>query len=1227
MRSKRFISAFLLIVFLMQFGLAQFVNIPFTLNVQAASENVSTRYFYDQLDEVSKEFYDAMYNMYVQGIFKVDGDYDLVENGHVTQEQLKEFAKGDKSLLYSMGAARDAFYYDHPEVFYVDFDYLSMRVTTDSSGKYFASLGKGRSDTYLRKGFKKAGEELNEELEETYIDDAINEVDNIVNDIIENVPTTVEEGKNLTVEQIKYVHNKIINTTTYRLDSSNKYVVNEKACTPGYEGFVRTAYGVFVKHESLCEGYSRAMKYVLDKLNIPCVLVYGTYVWTSSDMEQHMWNYVQVDGKWYAIDATFDDPRTSSKLSLDYVQDPSLPKGVDTYENEQFLLVGQDLMSKHREDGVISQANFKFEYPEIEINTYGLVDVSNNQGLDIKILDESLVIDGVEVSQFKISYEGLGVEKAKEKGIYFLYRSWDKNPAESDNSELEGANNWSYVLPDMFPSMLIDSDVGFTMNIGHIPYMQFAVTDVAPGPYKDGMPGSEGLTELQKVKYLNYLGDFDSIISMSDIVYNENGYYVPAPQLSYCTPYFGSCLEPGRTYHVTFGYDEKLVLKDGVEKPNLVWNYYGASASDKNAKVENFQFNDDYTKFEFDFTPSSMWADMGTWYYFQVKGVVGETSNREPVLTKVGAIKYKPCLTSQKASHNWDMFARPTYVSSNITIDAEDGTKQLLDNNTADYRITLVTSEPAKDRAVTMRGLMDEKIKADKAVAGEKEVLATTMWDLDLIVCNKDLVQPERGDKVTISLGFPEGYGPEDEGVIFKAYHYIVEYGEIVGVEEIPCVVTQYGLLITCNSFSPFAIAAVKANSLEVNEDGELVLDDEGNAIVDTSKSVSILQESMDGKVEVDGTQENTVSLKEGETKQIRVTANEGYVIESIEVNGVEKVVETGVETQVISIKYDEISKTGMAINVKYVAKLTQQAEEEAGKKGVTQAETSGEIVPEKEYKLNTQVNGVGGTISGQDEEVYETIKENGESTKQIIVTPDEKYKVSSIKVNGKDISFDTQNDGTVVLSKFVNVKTDINIVVTFEKKDAKVVAKYLEVGTEKVLASEVSQIGKVDEDYTTINKIDEINTSNTNKYELVKVEGKEAGKYLYDEQVVTYWYKKIESKVVIKYIDESNGNEIAAEEYLNGYAGDKYTINPKEFDGYTFSSCIGQIQGEFTEEQKEVVLCYEVSTEQDIQEPSEDKNDVQENVDTSDINIILNIMIVALSIFGIIARKKVLSK
>lgn len=61
------------------------------------------------------------------------------------------------------------------------------------------------------------------------------------------------------------------------------------------------SYGALVNRKAVCDGYAKAYKYILERLGIPSVIV-------SSDSMNHAWNMVRVDGKYYHVDATWDDP-------------------------------------------------------------------------------------------------------------------------------------------------------------------------------------------------------------------------------------------------------------------------------------------------------------------------------------------------------------------------------------------------------------------------------------------------------------------------------------------------------------------------------------------------------------------------------------------------------------------------------------------------------------------------------------------------------------------------------------------------------------------------------------------------------------------------------------------------------------------------------------------------------------------------------------------------------
>ena len=96
------------------------------------------------------------------------------------------------------------------------------------------------------------------------------------------------------------VHDYIIYNCEYHL--STKYKEDE-----------HNAYGALVDRKAVCDGYARAADLLLKICGIETKIVYGMCsedlaVFGSEDYEEnHAWNLVKIDGKWYHIDITWDD--------------------------------------------------------------------------------------------------------------------------------------------------------------------------------------------------------------------------------------------------------------------------------------------------------------------------------------------------------------------------------------------------------------------------------------------------------------------------------------------------------------------------------------------------------------------------------------------------------------------------------------------------------------------------------------------------------------------------------------------------------------------------------------------------------------------------------------------------------------------------------------------------------------------------------------------------------
>lgn len=69
-----------------------------------------------------------------------------------------------------------------------------------------------------------------------------------------------------------------------------------------------SSYGALVNGEAACEGYSKAAKLLFDMTGIESALVSGISNNYDGEEGSHMWNAVKIDGEFYYLDCTWDDP-------------------------------------------------------------------------------------------------------------------------------------------------------------------------------------------------------------------------------------------------------------------------------------------------------------------------------------------------------------------------------------------------------------------------------------------------------------------------------------------------------------------------------------------------------------------------------------------------------------------------------------------------------------------------------------------------------------------------------------------------------------------------------------------------------------------------------------------------------------------------------------------------------------------------------------------------------
>ena len=133
-------------------------------------------------------------------------------------------------------------------------------------------------------------------VNKVYSEEEISEINTVVDSILKEKVTNSMPTR----EKIKVIHDYIIDHTEYdKLKYENKSDTTYKS---------NTAYGVLIEGYGTCNGYADAMAIFLNKLNVINYKI-------SND--EHIWNLVFLDGKWYHLDLTWDDPISDNNVNRD----------------------------------------------------------------------------------------------------------------------------------------------------------------------------------------------------------------------------------------------------------------------------------------------------------------------------------------------------------------------------------------------------------------------------------------------------------------------------------------------------------------------------------------------------------------------------------------------------------------------------------------------------------------------------------------------------------------------------------------------------------------------------------------------------------------------------------------------------------------------------------------------------------------------------------------------
>lgn len=290
----------------------------------AGTYEYNNRYYYSQLDNYSKIIYDAIANnienlKYGNYVININGDFTTLLSQSDGQSKLKNYYDD----------AINAINLDVPNLFYIDFSKMYLNIETTStifSTEYNLYIDAGGNNTYFSSGF----------TSKSQIENAISSIETIKDSIC-------KQASGDDYNKIRRTHDWLIEEISYDSSSYNKGNI----------------YGVFIEKKVVCEGYARAYKYLLDNLGITNILVTGTATNSNGTTEEHMWNYVKLNGKWYAVDPTWDDPIVYGGGTVS-----------SGTKHRYFLIGSKDLFESHVEGKTISSSGKTFVLPTLSTDNY-----------------------------------------------------------------------------------------------------------------------------------------------------------------------------------------------------------------------------------------------------------------------------------------------------------------------------------------------------------------------------------------------------------------------------------------------------------------------------------------------------------------------------------------------------------------------------------------------------------------------------------------------------------------------------------------------------------------------------------------------------------------------------------------------------------------------------------------------------------------------------------------
>lgn len=189
-------------------------------------------------------------------------------------------------------------------------------------------------------------------LSRAYLSDDLSGLDDFQKQILFKAAQVVKECTDESMtpyEKEMALHDWLIRSCTY--DKGALRAIKQ----PGEHA--SDPYGALIDGQAICMGYTTAFKLFMEMIGIPCGIIHST----DAEGDEHAWNIVQLDGSWYYVDTTWDDP---------------VPDKNDGYVKHQFFNITRDEIAIEHILPADAPAADSTEYLFAEHELYTVTDLS-----------------------------------------------------------------------------------------------------------------------------------------------------------------------------------------------------------------------------------------------------------------------------------------------------------------------------------------------------------------------------------------------------------------------------------------------------------------------------------------------------------------------------------------------------------------------------------------------------------------------------------------------------------------------------------------------------------------------------------------------------------------------------------------------------------------------------------------------------------------------------------